>query len=513
MRTITGIQYPVEFQHGIILRGNSETLIPIAKLSSGIQWHCVRAEDTRPFLEVIESYPQWYQSQNWQELTGSRTFLGYCSHCQVRLGTARSDVRPCELDLDRKWIGIENEIPINVNLKLPSIASIGATLKIILPKSQWNQIKCKEIGYQESVQRSRRTPLLFYDFGTRTGWLVPELSLVLHLALANLENLRPQPNCFKKLHYAKALADGGSAALAAIQSCEDVVLWKQKENDDKPFRFLDLIWHYLHVLENRRTEQQLKNDACELSAFIGLRGWDFTDLKDNTYHFAPRVLPAPRLSNPSWWKLAKDFRTLVVFGRNLEQIIGFDRTKIRACSVWQTVPPDRELLVATVPCVRELARNFEASLPNYKLATDIMWHRPKSSTLFEECLGSCNPIQKARDLGPLATIRRPFRPVRNPGDLEDEGAVIFGTRKSVKDLINARCHPLELQAPEQWLVGISFPTEKHNLLSLALVLLCSACIPILIHIWMGESANTSLQVLPLSNASPFYFLGQTIEDC
>jgi hypothetical protein len=500
--TMAGVRYPVEFQGGIILRGKSETLFPVAKLASGaIQWHRVQGEDAQLFLDTVKSYPGWYQTKNLEELVESKTFLGFYSRAQVRLGTAASDVRPSEVPADRAWIRLGEEIPFNVTLRLPWIASFGVTPKIILPKSQWNRIENNRIGYKQSLQRSSHTPLLLYDSGTRTGWLVPELSVVLHLSLASLANMLPRPKSIKHLHYAKPRANGGGAALVAIDSCDQVVLWQKKEDDNKPYRFLDVVMHYMELFENRKQEQELRVRSGELSASIGLRGWDFANLRDNAYFFGPRELPAPRRSVPNWWDIGKDFRRLVIFGRNLGQVITPDRSKIRVCSAWETVPAQNELLVATVISLLDLCRDYQASLPAYRLTPDLVWHRPQTSTLFEGCAGlRCDPIQKVWATGALERIRKGFRHPRSPGNLEQEGAVIFGKRKAGLDHIRAHapCTPLDLTAPEPWSVGITLPPSKmFNLVVPALVILTSLCLS---YMWKLKLAVVdSRDLVPFAN--------------
>jgi hypothetical protein len=102
----------------------------------------------------------------------------------------------------------------------------------------------EDIEYKQSLQGSRRTPLLFYDAGTRIGWLVPELSVILHLALANVGTIQPLPRSARRLQYAEPMANGGATALAAIHRCDQVVLWNRRENENRPYRFMDVLMHY-----------------------------------------------------------------------------------------------------------------------------------------------------------------------------------------------------------------------------------------------------------------------------
>jgi hypothetical protein len=488
MATMAAIRYPLEFQGGIILKNKSETLFPIAKLSCGIQWHRIEGASTKKLLDTAKSFPQWYQTKSLGDLIASRTFLGLFSHAKVELGTGISDVRPSDVPLARNWIRVGEEIPLNLTLRLPWIASFGVTPKIILPKSQRTQITNNDIGYEQSLQRSRRTPVLLYDSGTRTGWLVPELSVILHLSLANVASLNSQLKSIKKLQYAKPSADGGSAALVAINSCDQVILWRKKEAENKEYKFMDVVMHYMALFENRKQEEELKRASYELSASLHLRGWDFVDLRENTYFFSPRSLAPPRMgAPPNWWGIGSEFQTLVIFGRNLSQPIVPDRSRISVCSSWASPPPNAELLVSTVFCLQELSRMYQSSLPDYKLTEELVWNRPQQSRLFEDCNGECNPIQKAWKLGPLSRIRHPFRRPNNPGALLKEGAVIFGKRKAVVEYIRANgpCHPLERLDLEPRPINISVPSLKvSNLFLPVCVILISVSLSYLWKLWI-----------------------------
>jgi hypothetical protein len=164
---------------------------------------------------------------------------------------------------------------------------------------------------------------------------------------------------------------------------------------------------------------------------------------------------------PNWWEIGKRFQTLVIFGRNLRQVIMPDRTQ-RVCSAWVSPPPDVGLLVATVFCLQALGHS---ALPNYKLTEELVWNRPQPSRLFEECMGGCNPTQKARKSGFFASARHKFTAPNHPGVLNQEGAVVFGKKKAVAAYVQTQppCYPLEILAPAPWLNRILIPNiQTHS---------------------------------------------------
>jgi hypothetical protein len=58
MATIAAIRYLLKFQGSIILKSKSETLFPVAKLSCGIQWHCIEGVGTKQLLDTAKLFPQ-----------------------------------------------------------------------------------------------------------------------------------------------------------------------------------------------------------------------------------------------------------------------------------------------------------------------------------------------------------------------------------------------------------------------------------------------------------------------
>jgi hypothetical protein len=121
--------------------------------------------------------------------------------------------------------------------------------------------------------------------------------------------LAPSHPVFYDIRYAKLLSDGGNAALTAIRFCNTIVLWEfqRKGENKKNYYFRDLIQFYLDCFENRKEAIRLRLEHNELLADLGLRGWDFEDLRDCTAFFRYRLIPPPYLSGrPDWWSLTKN---------------------------------------------------------------------------------------------------------------------------------------------------------------------------------------------------------------
>ncbi len=325
-----------------------------------------------------------------------------------------------------------DEVSANLNVRVPWVSGNVGT-KILLPKSQMQRIEATELGYERALQRSSRTSAIYYDCSSKIGWLIPELSLILHLVYAVLLEKFPKLEALRRIPYAKPDADGSEAALAAIKYCESVVLWKKLGEDKKEYQFKDLVDFYLSLFDNRKESMRLRIEHNELRADLGLRGWDFVDLRDSTAFYRCRLIRPPLLSGrPQWWDLTHDPNLLTIFGTEATQIIVPDRSLTGPCSLWAEVPENHDLFVGSVRCIDHMCRPREARLPRRLLSDGLAWHQPEHSNPFDVCTGQmCNPVQKLRDIGSW----RPWHGLRNPAGVEQDGAVIFGRPKDVESHI------------------------------------------------------------------------------
>ena len=445
MLQVSGAKFPVEFQDSIVIRQGATTIFPVAAGSGGVQWHLISG-DMNDFFEESRKYP--LPPFDAETFLKGRTFLGWVRHALVKLGTEKPMIEASDAKLDKKrGAQIGEEVTLNLGIQIPYVGNVGGSTRVQLPRSKMQKIERDAVGYAPSLNSSRVTPSIFYDCQTQTGWLVPELSLILHLTLAHIDWMTPVQNAPWRARYAQLQADGGMAALNLIQQLEDTVIWNAREKD-KPFLFSDLIMLYICLFASLKESLRLRLEHRELLATKRLRGWDFTDLRDVKYLFrmrkARKFFPEP---TPDWWPLFKNPNTLVMFGTKLGQVVVPNRRREAACSAWAEIPSDQNLLVATVRCLNNLNEPFRPRLPRLHLMDDMAWHKYSNSRPFDGCVGGvgagrCNPVQGLRDPGPWPWRRT----VKDPelSQAEEDGAAVFGTRKLTKKWIEGR--PVACQA-------------------------------------------------------------------
>jgi len=98
---------------------------------------------------------------------------------------------------------------------------------------------------------AKLSPLLLYDLATRTGWLVPEISVLLHMIKADVTHIRDiPPRTLKMLCSTGCSSHCSGTALVAIEPCNGLEFWKDK--DGKPYLFSDAVSAFLDAFEMRK---------------------------------------------------------------------------------------------------------------------------------------------------------------------------------------------------------------------------------------------------------------------
>ncbi|KAF9890017.1 hypothetical protein FE257_006697 [Aspergillus nanangensis] len=438
---------PVEFQDSIVIRQESLTAFPVANSPVGTQWHAT-AGGIDGFFEEINAFPLLPVQDNLTAFLEGRHFLGWVSQAQIKLGTEEpSDQSSCAPVENHRGLQLGEQIPVSINIRPPWVGfSVGANFH--LPRAQMQRIENRQMAFDQLLGRSANSPALYYDLGTKTGWIVPELSLLFHIVCAHLFRYWADSDALYKIYYAERSSNGGSAALAAIRSCSSIVLGENhsEEGVKRNYCLRDIVRFYLDYFENRKEAIRLRLEQNELCPDLGIRGWDFADIRDCTSLFRSRLIRPPCVSGrPDWWSLTKSPNLMVVFGCNLGQVIVPDGAEQRPCSSWVEIPRERNVLVFLNRCVEDMGRPWQGKLPRMYLSKKLCWHQPEDSRPFGDCLGhDCNPIQKFRRM----TLRDPCHGLRNPDGIPPNGAVIFGLPTEGKKHVMSQqirpCRPVEL---------------------------------------------------------------------
>ncbi len=449
MISLACILYPMDYQGGTILRGMRLTLVPTAYCSDSVQWHCVSSEKDSYLPranELMEKVPEWFKTPDFELLRTSRTFLGYCRVAEIHLGTSGTDYRRIQRSnaaLESTKAAISREFSSSLGVSAKGIMTATWSPKVTFPRRLRATTKQINLFFHDRLLRARDQPSIVYDVEKKIGWLVPELSVVLHIA-HTWASQQPDisADVLKKIPYASVSENGGAAAWNAIMEGKGVELRKDSL-DGKPQLFGDVINNVLTALENRKDVAVERDNSVfnfRFTTSSGLRGWELIDLANWTYLSDRKEVDMDRKTAGEWSSIAAENPDLMVlFCKGLEPLIRPAKHQ-KVCRLWTPVPEGRYYLIASVHCLKRLSENCGGTETCPKLTRSLHWHRPQGATLFESCnqgVGKrCNPVQE------LVVEKK----ARSPGSLKPHGAVIFGKMREAKGIC---CEPFETPSEDR----------------------------------------------------------------
>ena len=443
MMSLACILYPLDYHGGTILRGVKLTLVPTAHYTGSVQWHCISSEQDSYLpraSQVMKQLPEWFKTNDFELLQNARTFLGYCRIAEIHLGTSGTDyksIQKSDAKSERTRALWSREFSATVGTSAKGIITATLSPKVTFSRRLRATTKQLDLFFQDRVLRARDQPSILYDVEKKTGWLVPELSVVLHIAHAWASQ---QPDIsaevLREIPHAVASGDGGAAAWDAILKSQDVEL-RKGSIDGKPQLFGHVIKNVLTALENRKdvaVERDTSFFNVQFPTRSGLRGWELVDLAKWSYSSERKEVDVDRKTAGEWGSIAAENPELVVlFCKGIVHPIRPAKHQVM-CRSWTPIPEGRCYLMASVHCLKKLSENCGGTESCPKLTGHLHWHRPRGATLFEGCNygagNRCNPLQE------LMVKKKAF----TPGVLEPHGAVIFGR---MSQAMTTCCEPFE----------------------------------------------------------------------
>ncbi|KUJ14125.1 uncharacterized protein LY89DRAFT_671502 [Mollisia scopiformis] len=203
MVNLAAVDYPFEYERGIVLKGFNTLLVVTAKRvtdsGSAFQWHFVHSKNNIPLSRYTddERYHIWEeeeesrpQLENIREAI--RTFLGWNDCYEIQLGEVDpSDVTVTTLCRMGRSLALKT-VGFNAGIgKSPMTVGASATFEV-----QEDSVRhSRETRFIEMIASSITTPILLYAPDERRGWLVAQLWVLVYMALiyAQQHELEPAP--------------------------------------------------------------------------------------------------------------------------------------------------------------------------------------------------------------------------------------------------------------------------------------------------------------------------------
>ena len=461
MTGLANIMYPVFYADGVYLRGFSKLLFPTAVSPDmeSVQWHLMSSPNPRLRIppgtlpnEDIEC--KWLKLTDFDRLaSAARTFLGYCRAINVHLGTESS-----KEDYNTvTYSGADDEHPapgvapksMTTGTSGLGIWGFSVNMDILLPKGLL--ANTEPGGYLHQVDLAKETPVILYDNAkaSKRAWLVPTLSVVLHMAHIWA---RDKDDLLTTLPFANLDGDSGQAASIAIKKHSRDELRDELKGDEK-YRLSDLIGRLLISLDKLAdAEAHAKSEpgrSINLES-SKLYGWDLLAIAKGQ-----RIMIRKQVDlSQNWTILGADI--LVLFCQNLGDIIR-PASDVRVCPWGDLSRHGQNYLTATVQCLQTLSewRTGVIDKNCLRLADQAYWPYPGDDQ-FEDCTRCLDSSHERR----IKCLKRPQQILsretscRKTGTLPARGAVSFGTwklRKRIPSVVQKRFQ-LALTVPETQLV-------------------------------------------------------------
>jgi hypothetical protein len=431
MVQFSAVELPVLVDDGIVLIGYHTALVPISSSENSIQWHLETNERGRinPY-ELKSTENGWLKQQDWRNFKNMRCFLGWCSSAHINLGTSMllDKVGWSDSKLQKKtlhWSGIS----FGCQAATPNPMQIGVTMQANFSFVPNKVNFTPSNSFAKLLRDTSKEVAAVIDCLDGRSWIVPKLSLMLHMAHAwsarNGIDLDPIP-------YAKPCHDG-SQAEAVLRDSGNLVLLGQGQ-DMLTLRQL-MLGLNINLLQSRhRTE-----DAAGGKVFR----FEFMDIVCEPPMGGNMKRVSIKSPGKCWFSVVNKADAVVLCANLGQAITPVDENNQRNpnCNI---LPPHLDYLAAPLSCLTELILRQGRQDPDlnakqnepFKISEDYFWNI--SGNPFEDCTHSgqqtqtCwereNLLQKLTKLGSLSGMLKDGKQIPTCVHIYPSGAVILGER-------------------------------------------------------------------------------------
>ena len=228
---------------GYIAIGFFSALVPISRHGDSVQWHLEGSEgELLSLSEISSKHVTRLMKTSPGELSKLRCFLGWCENADILLGTS-------SLPPTLSWSGLRQRDtslkPAGYSFTAQLGGNIGPLQAVVQGTQLWLsenvcQVFDRDASYAKAIQKASRQVALVFDTTTRRVWLVPKLSLMLHLC-----------HCYFAYHskddehdlipFAQPSTDGAMAAKHVLSGQGDIQVFQHGIERDDQIRLRNIL--------------------------------------------------------------------------------------------------------------------------------------------------------------------------------------------------------------------------------------------------------------------------------
>ena len=429
MAALGGARHVTDYQGGLVLKGFSAMFVPLKRYDQSIQWHLIKHRDDHRILyrELSSGHPKraTVEEVSYQSLWNTRAFLGWWKSGETHLGTVGAAYN----DIDWSSAGEASRPARFSGANIGFQTMITGQLHFIMGAKDGRSHFSQKGPFQRIIQCAENTPVVLYDVEDHRAWLVPALSVMLHIVQTR-HHISPYKTRGQDITLTPVTPeDGKCAATQAVEANKWRQLYDQDNTVETNYYYKDAILDLWSQIERLMEKEDSLESGTGLALHGTMRsqiyGWEYMSLvHEKNYR---RKEAAIAKTSGGWVDLINDIDALVLFATGLGDVIKPAADLKNLCPLWRNLPKGKDYLAARVSTMELLYSEAGSRRSHKHLSTShLQWHR--GSTLFEPCSGTfldhceCDRTQQIYH----ESLFRTFGHVRPPGKLEENGCVVFG---------------------------------------------------------------------------------------
>lgn len=409
---------PVTYEEGVVLKGISSILFPVQAPvlstdwnNTSAQWHLIHVPDQEfASLSMLDQFTNRWRCQfnDLEKFLACRTFLGCYKKVKVLLATRDYPYSLVEYSQSHESTPKPRFSGFSAGLSA-AFHGVGVSGSANYTVPNHALIK-KDFGpYEQALAYCSVLPVILYDTLSHRAWMVPALSVILHMTHIWYHNFKDDfPSDIEAPPFVDASSNIAAETLKVMKDKTSFKLYTKLTNNE-PYSLGDKVASYCLKFQEllASTKHHKGINADELS------GWDLMEVLS----VGPSVPKTPHewKFKGNWKALAQNPEMIVLLGHNLGDIIVPEFEDQRVCPSWMRVPPNQDLLTASIHCLRQSVHYFPNTKPSGGLG------RAQDNNRFTDCSHDEKILcQRGQKLWCRAEVTVFVQ------QLEEEGAIVFG---------------------------------------------------------------------------------------
>ena len=339
MVSLAAVEYPIVIYGGVVLAGYHTALIPIRLEPAYVQFHLEIREDGQinPF---DLDYSQRVQVLDWAQFNSMRCFVGWCESAHIKLGTSSLPITVTYSEARVKERSLQLS-GVSTGFQLVSASPIQAGVN---GQANFSFLSHRlrfqpTLDYTKMLYDTAKDVVLISDVHSRRSWLVPKLSLMLHMAHVWVaENNPPSDTNMDTIPFAEP-HDDGSTVVKTLEGQGDLVICGQGNDSFKLRRLL------LGISINLLASVNCKAKSTGKSLY----GFEFMDLVMEPGRGSP--MKEFKIKTDQSWLALANLADAVIICSKLGEAIAPAHGCCRSNAECNTLPCGQDYLAAHLSCL------------------------------------------------------------------------------------------------------------------------------------------------------------------